>query len=276
MIDLHIHSLISHDGKASIRENCLKAREIGLNEIGFSEHLDLFPSDPHFGKHDYEQYREEILNARKEFPDLKIRMGVEATYLPAIRKELQDYLADKEYDYVMGAVHLVKNGELSISEEDGCREFFSKKPAEDCYQEYFELILEAVRSGLFDAIAHLDIINRYGVDYCPDWEWQSCYGLIRRIFEGMIKRGIALEINSAGLRQSPNRTYPGQGLLEFYRELEGEMITLGSDAHKLENFGFGIGQAWNLARVLGFTKVVSFERRIPQWVEIANLKLVSG
>jgi len=269
MIDLHIHSAISHDGTAGIREVCRKAQELSLGEIGFTEHLDLHPSDPHFGLHNYEQYQEEIERARKEFPKLGIRMGVEVTYLPGIRKEIQEYLEHKEYDYVLGAVHLVEDGRTTISEEEGCRDFFARKDSGECYQEYFELALETVRSGLFDAIAHLDLINRYGLSYCPEgWEWTAYYGLVRRIYEGMIKRGMALEINTSGLRQGPNRPYPDQDLLEFYRELQGEMITIGSDAHQLENLGFGVEPTLNLVRHLGFSQVVSFERRNVIWLEI--------
>ncbi len=268
MMDLHLHSAISHDGKAAIREICRKAQELGLSELGFTEHLDLYPKDPHFGLHNYAQYREEIAEARKEFPQLLIRMGVEATYLPSIRKELQDYLAGREYDYVLGAVHLVEGGGTTVSEEKGCRDLFQNRDAPSCYREYFELTLELVRSGLFDAVAHLDLINRYGLDYYPGaWDWQNFYGLIRRIYEGMIKRGMALEVNTSGLRQPLNRPFPDQDLIEFYRELEGKMVTVGSDAHRLENLGCGIGQTLSLLRHLGFSQVVSFERREPKWRE---------
>jgi histidinol-phosphatase (PHP family) len=275
MMDLHVHSTISHDGQASIRDYCLQARELGITELGFSEHLDLFPGDPHFGLHDYERYLAEVREARAEFPELKIRMGVEATFLPEIRKELQEYLEGKDYDYVLAAVHLLEGGRVTVSEESGCTELFSRREAADCYEEYFELTLEAVRSGLFDGLAHLDLINRYGLGYCPDWEWTACYGLIRRTFEGMLKRGMALEINGSGFRSQPARSYPDQDLIRFYRELQGEAVTVGSDAHKLEDLGGGIGQGLAILKYLGFARLTTFERRNPLWVEIGNLKLVS-
>lgn len=271
MIDLHIHSQISHDGKASIMENCQKALELGLEEIGFTEHLDLYPSDPHFGLHNYEQYLEEIKEARKKFPKLKIRMAVEVTYLPKIRKEIQEYLSDKEYDYVLGAIHLVRNGDFTISEKEGSKNYFAQNDPEKCYEEYFELTLEMVRSGLFDAVAHLDMLNRYGIEFYPDWKWTKNYGLIRRIYEGMLKRGMALEINTSGLRQSPNRTYPDIELIRFYKELQGEIITIGSDAHNLENIGSGIEQTINMLKHLGFFRLTSFERRQIKWIQIKNL-----
>ena len=97
MIDLHLHSHHSHDGEGEIADFCQRALELGLVEIGFLEHLDLYPLDPHFGLHNYERYLEEIERARRDFPELKIRMGVEVTYLPGIRKEIQETICLRSY-----------------------------------------------------------------------------------------------------------------------------------------------------------------------------------
>jgi len=268
MIDLHIHSTISHDGKASLREHCQKAIELGLKEAGFAEHLDLNNVDPHAGLHDYKRYQAEIEQARREFPALAVRMGVEASFMPQGQKTIRDFLEGKEYDYVLAAVHMVEGGKYTVSEEGPCRDFFSRRSAKECYEEFFELTLAAVKSGLFDAVAHLDVINRYGLTICPDWEWRLFYGLIRRIFERMTKRGMALEINTSGFRQTPGRPYPDRDLLKLYRELGGQMITIGSDAHKIENLASGVPQALKMARELGFSRVVTFERRNPKWLKI--------
>jgi histidinol-phosphatase (PHP family) len=270
MIDLHIHSAISHDASSSIRDYCLKAREIGFKEIGFSEHLDLVKADPHFMRHDYEQYLAEVKAAREEFPGLAVRMGVEITFLPSIQKDIADWLEPREYDFALAAVHLTEDGACTVSEEEPCREYFSRKPAEECYREFFDLTLASVRSGLFDALAHLDIINRYGLAHFPDWEWRPHYGAVRRIFEGMIKRNMALEINTSGLRQSPCRTYPEAGLVKLFRELGGRAVTIGSDAHSAEQLGSGVAQAIAMAKELGFNRVVSFERRNLKWIDLKS------
>lgn len=157
MLDMHVHSLISHDAESSIRDYCEQASKAGVVEIGFAEHLDLCQADPHCGLHDYEKYREEILAGRKDFPALKLRMGVEVSCLPSVRKEILEYLSGKDYDFILGAAHLVRE-DVTVSEPDGCREFFAKDGAEECYREFFELTLELVKSGLFDGLAHLDII----------------------------------------------------------------------------------------------------------------------
>ena len=270
MIDLHIHSKISHDGENSILEYCQKAQQIGLKEIGFCEHLDLFPLDPHFDQHNYEQYLNEIQTARKEFPQLNIRMGVEVTYLPAIKKDIQKFLEDKEYDFVLGAIHLVEDGSFTVSEPEPARDYFSFKDPKACYEHYFELVLDAVKSGLFDGIAHLDLINRYGLNYFPDWEWRLFYGLLRRIFEGMMKRQMVLEVNTGGWRQLPSRPYPEPEVLKLYRELGGELITIGSDAHSLKELGFGFKKAIAILCELGFQSLASFEKRFPISIPIKS------
>ena len=270
MIDLHIHSQLSHDGKAKIKNYCEQAQKLDIKEIGFCEHLDLFPNDPHFGLHNYRIYQEEIERARQQYPNLKIRMGVEVTYLPEIEKEIAEYLENKDYDYILGAVHLVDDGNNTISEQEPAQLYFSRKSAEECYQGYFELALKSVKSGLFDGIAHLDLINRYGLNYFPDWEWRFHYGIIRRIFEGIIKRGMALEVNSSGLRELPKRAYPEKDLVKLYQELGGEIITIGSDAHSVEFLGAGLEELIQGLKALGVSRLASFERRNVQWIELGE------
>jgi len=268
MIDLHIHSQLSHDGKAEIKDYCEQALNLGIKELGFCEHLDLFPKDPHFGIHNYQLYKREMEKAREHYPNLKIRMGLEVTYLPEIEKEIREYLENKDYDYILGAVHLVDEGNSTISEQEPAQLYFGRKEKEECYQGFFELVLRAVKSGLFDGIAHLDLVNRYGLNYFPDWEWRFHYGIIKRIFEGIIKRGMALEINSSGLRELPKRPYPEKDLVKLYQELGGEIITIGSDAHSPEFLGAGLAEVIQELKSLGFSRLSSFERRNPQWIEL--------
>jgi histidinol-phosphatase (PHP family) len=270
MIDLHVHSTVSHDAKSTIDEHCAAALEKGLVEIGFSEHLDLCPTDKHCGLHDYARYKSEIESARKKFPGLKIRMGVEVSFLPADLAAVAAFLSGKDYDYALAAIHLVADGKFTVSEREPCLAYFATKTPEECYREYFGIALAAVRSGLFDGLAHLDIINRYGLEVEPEWEWRSYYAVLREIFEGVIKRNIALEINTSGYRQQPCRPYPDKDVIKLYRELGGNMITVGSDAHNTDNLGSGVPQAIKLAQSLGFKQLTSFERRVPQCLELKN------
>src|SRR5436190_22227780 len=107
-IDYQVHSLRSHDGHASIREQCLRAVETGLDEIGFSEHKDFDPQDPAVDVFDYALYLAEIERARKEFGSaLNIRMGVEVDYQKWFEDEISAFLATRAFDFVIGSVHYV-------------------------------------------------------------------------------------------------------------------------------------------------------------------------
>jgi hypothetical protein len=113
------------------------------------------------------------------------------------------------------------------------------------------------------AECHLDLVQRYGVHHLKEFEFSRWYGQLRRILEGLIKREMALEINSSGLRQSPQSPYPSRAILKLFRELGGQLITLGSDAHQPVHLADGLEQCLELARNLGGFQVVSFQNRLP-------------
>ena len=262
--DSHVHSSFSFDGQGTLIEFCERAVEIGLQEICFLEHLDLYPPDPYCRYLDPDAYAAAIAEARAKLGDrLKIRMGIEVTYLPALEREIAEYVEGKGYDCVAGGVHLIFGGEGGISEEMEALEVFAKHEAEEVYADYFEHVAAAVRSGLFDVICHLDLVQRYGVQYQKQFDFGRWYGQLCRILEGMIKREIALEINSSGLRQAPNSPYPPRAILKLYHELGGRLITLGSDAHQPGNLAQGLDQCLELVQSLGRFQLLTFESRLP-------------
>lgn len=262
--DLHLHSVLSFDGQGTILECCDRAVALGLQEICFLEHLDLYPQDPYCRYLDSDAYAAAIAEAQAKFGDrLKIRKGVEVTYLPALEREIAEYVEGKGFDCVAGGVHLIFGGEGGISEEMEALETFSRHEPAEVYADYFEHVAAAVRSGLFDVICHLDLVQRYGVQYQKQFDFGRWYGQLCRVLEGMIKRQIALEINSSGLRQAPNSPYPSRAILKLYRELGGQLITLGSDSHQPGNLAQGLDQCLELAKSLGGFQAVSFENRMP-------------
>jgi histidinol-phosphatase (PHP family) len=264
LMDLHVHSSFSHDGQGTIADYCRRAEELGLWGVGFCEHLDLDEMDPLCGMHDYEAFRAAIEDARACFGGrLRIRMGVEVGYLLRIEKEIAAYLETHPYDYVIGSVHTIFEN-AGISSEYEALETFARHEFWEAYEEYFAAVLSLVRSGLFDVVGHLDLIERFGVNYRrEEMDRGRLYGIVTRIFEGMTLRRMALEVNASGLRQQPCSTYPGRKLLALYRELGGGMVTLGSDAHEPGLLASGIREAESLARSLGL-EPVSFCDRQPE------------
>ncbi|MFO8057513.1 MAG: histidinol-phosphatase [bacterium] len=270
--DLHVHSSLSHDGEGTIEEYCELAVSQGMKAIGFAEHVDLDPRDMVSFQHDYEEYQHRIAEARQRYGDrLVVRMGAEIGYVPRIEKDIRDYLKERHYDYVIGSVHSVFNGEAGISEEYEALETFARHELSEVYNEYLSQVFNMVLSGLFDVVGHLDLVQRFGITRHPDpVEWGPYYGVLRRILEGAGKREMAVEINSSGLRQPPKDTYPCLEILSLYRELGGEYVIMGSDAHRPADLGAGIPRALKNAMDAGLSRFVLFRDRLPEVVDEAG------
>lgn len=266
--DFHVHTSLSHDGQGTVMEYCEQAASLHMKAVGFCEHVDLDPRDFVSGQHDYERYRAEVEEARERFGDrLIIRMGAEVGYVPEIHHEIKKFLETHPYDFVIGSVHSINEGS-GISDEYEAVETFARMEVMEAYSVYFETVRQMVVAGLFDAVGHLDLINRYGVNYLPDrLSWGRFYGCLRRIFEGTIKRDMALEVNASGLRQAPQATYPPREILQLYREVGGEQVMIGSDAHSVKDLGAGVPAALKLTRDLGLNPFVCFKDRQPEEIK---------
>ncbi len=267
--DLHVHTSFSDDGEGTIEEFCERALELGIRELGFAEHVDLCPADPHYNFLDYGSYHDAVHAAREKYKGrLSIRLGLEITYLPSIAGEIRSWLEGKDFDYLIGAIHLLDDGQACVSEEDTAHEYFKSRDPVEAYENYFDHVLELVKSGLFDVLAHLDIINRYGLNYLGRFNYGQFYGQIRRILEGVIKRDMALELNASGLRKNINIPHPHPDILKIYYELDGRLVLPGSDAHSPEDLGACLPEAVEFAQRANLDDFVSFENRMPVYLEL--------
>ena len=257
MIDCHVHSDCSGDCSAPMLDMCAAAAERGLKIICFTEHIDFEPTDVCYAKFDHDLYKLRIDEARNAFDGvLDIRCGIEVDFVTRYQSEIGKLLGQTEFDYVLGASHYVDGVILEDHEL-----YFPGKTAEEAYAPFFDNVLAAVETGWFDTLAHLDLCKRYGVRYHGPFDWSSYRGIIERILNAVISRGMSLEINTSGLRQSPEDTYPSRDLLRLYASLGGKLIALGSDAHKPEDVGAGIHAAIEVVRELGFTSASTYSAR---------------
>jgi histidinol-phosphatase (PHP family) len=155
-----------------------------------------------------------------------------------------------------------------ISEQEGCERYFARRSVREAYQPYFAELRQAVESGLFDFIGHLDLAKRYGVRYYGPFDLSLFAAEVRDILKLTVESRVGLEINTSGLRQAPHETYPGLAVLRWYRKLGGRILTVGSDAHSVKDLGKGIAEALGLARKAGFEAVTLFEKREPRQLRI--------
>lgn len=153
---------------------------------------------------------------------------------------------------------------MDVSELD-----FSSMTIDELCSIYLEELRNLTDWGNFDCIGHLDLIKRYCTDYYRTRiTLLYKYDFLKIIFETLIQNGIGIEINTSGLRQMPKETMPGIDVLKLYRELGGEVLTIGSDAHYASDVGKGVTEAIELAKEAGFEYLTLFNNRVPEWKRI--------
>jgi histidinol-phosphatase (PHP family) len=267
---MHVHSTCSGDGASTIADYARRARALGLTEVGFCEHADFDPRDRSYDFLNVARYDEEIAAASLGPGGVRLRKGVEITYQAGLQQEITSWLSRCSWDYVVASVHLVdyRDGWAIVSEPQAIESYFKDHEQRQAYAPYFEELERAAKSGLGDVLGHLDLVKRYGVDHYGPFEPAAFAAEIRAVLQTAIDRGVGLEINTSGLRQAPGEPYPALTVLRWYRQLGGEILTIGSDAHHADQLGAGVTEALDLAKAAGFKAVCTFEDRQPRWIDL--------
>lgn len=255
-IDYQVHSFRSHDGRSSIRQQCARAVEVGLDEIGFSEHKDFDPADPVVDYFDYNAYMAEIEAARREWgSSLKIRAGVEIDYQRWFEDKIAAYLDSHPFDFVIGSVHYVDRAMLMTPEYNRSRN------AQQAYRDYFHAVADSVRCGLFDILGHLEYANRRGLAAWGAYRMEDYREELTALMDLVIAQGIVFEINTAGLHQNLGVTYPVAETVALYAERGGKLLSIGSDAHHPDQLAHAYATAARMALANGLTDVATWNQR---------------
>ena len=241
---------------------CEAAIARGIPEIAFTDHVDFGPADPPDYFHPLE-YMVEIAKCRACYGDrLTIRAAVEMGEPHVFAQRAASILAEADFDFVLGSVHYTDTMQ-AIFLEPFCA------PVCPDYEGYFRQVVGAAATGDFDVLAHIDLVKRYSGRFktaCGDSG--PCQDMIRTALRSIVERGKGIEINMSPVRLGQAEPCPSLDILRWYRELGGEILTLGSDAHAPGDVGFGLGAAIELAQASGFTRLATFEKRRVRWLEI--------
>ncbi|MEW6726724.1 MAG: histidinol-phosphatase HisJ family protein [Bacillota bacterium] len=259
LVDYHIHTSRCGHARGEIKDYVMTAVQMGFAEIGIADHIPLYwlppaERDPQLAMADTElaAYVEEILALRKMFPQIGIKLGIEADYVPGREDELRTILQAYPFDYVLGSVHYIDGWGFDNPDlVDG----YARYDPDTLYGKYFMLVQNAARSNLFDAIAHPDLIKKFGCRPAADLG-----GLYHGTACMCAAANIAVEVNTAGLRAPVNEIYPSRTFLRYCRELDVPVI-LGSDAHAPGQVGAGFYQALELLNEVGYEEIALFEGR---------------
>jgi histidinol-phosphatase (PHP family) len=267
LTDYHVHLRPDEPGTTAARYftagNAERYREAaaerGIAELGASEHIYRFQQALAVWDHDLWRKSaaddiDEYCHFVREETDLKL--GIEADFVPGTEDRMAELLEARDWDYVVGSVHFLGNEALDHPDYD-IWERNASRP-DRVWERYFEWLGEAARSGLFDILAHPDLVKMWGGRRPqPEGDLRRFY---ERAMEGIVESGIAVEVSTAGLRKPVGELYPATPFLEMLVDA-GCPITLSSDAHLPEQIGFGYDQALEVLAQHGVTELCVFEKR---------------
>ena len=255
--DYHVHPDYSKDATGSIDEYCQRALELGLREICFTTHYDCDPDrrdiDPFIridgqivplSEEAVKTYTQDVRRADGRFRPrgLSVKAGLEVDYAPQLEPVLRKDLARFDLDYTMGAVHCLDHVAISASNEAAA--YFEANTLETMVSQYYQVLRQAVESGLFDAMAHLDIYKKYGLGFYGEEILTAHRGLVEPILKLMAERGVGMEINTGVLRRGHKQSSPGLEIVHLALSTGVKITAFGSDAHKVEQLGSGIQQSY--------------------------------
>lgn len=261
--DYHTHTPLCRHAQGEPIDLAAQAVRLGLPELGFSDHSPM-PEDDfddwRMKASELDQYIEKVELARKRYPELSIKIGLEVDYLPGYEDWIRDLARKHPWDYFIGSVHYVSetwalDNPMQLSE-------WKKRDPFEVWNAYFERLTMAAESRLFEIIGHADLCKKFCF-----YPAQNCEPLFRRFLQAARSNEVAIELNTAGLRKDCREIYPSASFLKL--AFEGDVpITFGSDAHAPGEVGLNLTEAVEMARRAGYRRCLRFDKRRRAVVEL--------
>jgi histidinol-phosphatase (PHP family) len=228
-----------------------------IAELGVSEHVYRFTQALTVWQHPlWGEFAHDDLDEYCDFVrSTDLRLGIEADFIPGAEDRIANLLEAHDFDYVVGSVHFLSDHALDMNDYSV---WGSGRSAEEIWRAYFLALGEAARSGLFDILAHPDLVKVWGRDKpLPAGDLRRYYELA---MDGILESGIAIEVSTAGLRKRAQEIYPAPAFLEMCLEA-GAPVALSSDAHRPEDVGADYDRALELLDSVGASELCVFEHR---------------
>jgi histidinol-phosphatase (PHP family) len=234
------------------------ASERGIEELGVSEHVYRFTAALDVWQHPlWQQEAIDDLDAYCSFvrEETDLRLGIEADFVPGREDRMRALLEERDWDYVVGSIHFLAEGALDYDVYDVWN---SGRSPDYVWKTYFTWLGEAAASGLFDILAHPDLVKHWGRERpWPEKDLRFYYDLA---MEQIADSGVAVEVSTAGLRKPVGEIYPAPAFLEMLVDA-GVPLALSSDAHVPDQLGHGYEQAVALLGDHGVSEIAVFDRR---------------
>ena len=266
LTDYHLHlrpddlsaTAADHFTQANAERYRTVAGERGIAELGVSEHVYRFHQALSVWQHPF--WREQATDDLDGYcafvrEQTDLRLGIEADFVPGAEDRIANLLGERDFDYVVGSVHFIRDHAIDM---DDYSVWGTGRSAEEIWTRYFQTLAEAAKSGLFDILAHPDLVKVWGSERPrPEGDLRRYY---EPAVEAVAESGIAVEVSTAGLRKRAGELYPAPAFLEMCVEA-GAAFALSSDAHRPAEVGADYEQAIELLEGSGVRELCVFERR---------------
>jgi histidinol-phosphatase (PHP family) len=267
LTDYHLHLRPDDDpewpaGRAFTAANAERYREVaaerGVEELGVAEHIYRFEQALAVWQHPFWRERAtDDLDAYADFVrnETDLKLGIEADFVPGAEDKMANLLDGYEWDYVVGSIHFLRDQALDVRGEF---DIWRSNDPDRVWRRYFETLGEAARTGMFDILAHPDLVKVWGDEAPqPDGDRRRYYELA---MDGIAEAQPAIEVSTAGLRKPVGEIYPARPFLEMCVEA-GCPVALSSDAHTIDQVAFRYDDALEYLDKAGVTELATFDRR---------------
>lgn len=264
--DYHMHSMHSFDSDASIDSMINAAIDKGLTDICFTEHMDIgSPVTAEWPEHAWEcnvdSYLYDLIMHKNKYEGkINVNFGLELGLNKAVFRENAIAAKSHEFDFIIGSIHFVNNMDTYWPE------YFEGRSEKAAVEEYFKATLENVKMfNNFDVLGHMDYVVRTlpsGESGYRPFEYDM---LIEEILTTLVEKEKGIEINTSQLRKGFNYANPHLDLIKKYKELGGEIVTIGSDAHDPISVGSHFDKAEEFLKEAGFKYYCTFKDRVASY-----------
>ncbi len=263
--DYHMHTTYSPDASNTIQQMIEKAIQLGLSEIALTDHVDFIPDGRRPDNYiDYNKYIEELKQHKARYGDkINIILGVELGVEPQLKDKLEKFASSFPFEFIIGSSHNTHQQDLWL------KTFYENKDKKTAYSQHLEEILENVKTlDCFDVYGHLDYISRYGTYEDKTLRYAEFSDHLDEIFKTLIYRGKGIEVNTSGYKYGFNRPHPDKDILEAYKRLGGEILTIGSDSHCTSTLAGSFDKTEAILKQVGFKYYTLFRDRKPVMVAL--------
>lgn len=259
--DFHLHTSFSSDSEERLEAAVAAAAQKGLKTLCITEHMDMdYPT----GEFDLDTtaYQRELIRVKQLYSDrIELLFGVELGLMDYLAPRLYEFVAAYPFDFVIGSSHLVGGVDPYYPE------YFDKLGDSEGIRRYFQSIMDNISAfDDFDVYGHLDYVVRYSAAkvYNP----LDFADMLDEILGKLISMGKGIELNTAGLKYGLGFAHPHPQVLKRYRELGGEIITVGSDAHAGVHIAYDFDKAEEILKAAGFAYRAVFRGRKAEFVKL--------